>query len=69
MLAGELDAYVEATGRQVDQAVLEYYRLAWLVTDVAAFVDELRQPHADNADTVHALDALRTTGDELSSML
>jgi spectinomycin phosphotransferase len=69
MLDDGLGAYVEATGRQVDRAALEFYRLAWLVTDAAAFVDELRRPHSDDADTVHAWRALEITGTSLRSLL
>jgi spectinomycin phosphotransferase len=64
-----LQAYSEATGHPIDRSALEFYRLAWLVTDVAAFSTELRQPHADDANTAHAWRALRITGESLSSML
>ncbi len=69
LLADDLSAYVEATGRQVDSSALEFYRLAWLITDVAAFVDQLREPHMDNADNAHAMRALEITGEQLRSLL
>jgi spectinomycin phosphotransferase len=64
-----LHAYSEATGHPLDRSALAFYRLAWLVTDVAAFTSELRRPHADNANTAHAWRALGITGESLSSML
>jgi len=64
-----LRAYTEATGHALDRSALAFYRLAWLVTDVAAFTSELRRPHADDANTAHAWRALTVTGERLSSML
>jgi spectinomycin phosphotransferase len=64
-----LQAYTEATGHLIDRSALDFYRLAWLVTDVAAFTTELRQPHSDDANTAHAWRALGITGESLSSML
>lgn len=69
MLGGDLSAYVAATGRDVDDTMLAFYRLAWLVTDAAAFTAELRQPHKDDANTAHAWRALQITGESLSSTL
>ncbi len=64
-----LDAYTEATGHAIDRSALDFYRLAWLVTDVAAFTTELRRPHSDDANAAHALRALGITGESLSSLL
>jgi spectinomycin phosphotransferase len=64
-----LRAYTGATGHVIDRSALDFYRLAWLVTDVAAFTNELRQPHSDDANTAHAWRAFRITGESLSSML
>jgi len=69
MLGGDLSAYVAATGREVDETMLGFYRLAWLVTDVASFTAELRQPHRDDGNTAHAWRALQITGESLSSTL
>ena len=69
MLGGDLSAYVEATGRMVDPTAIEFYRLGWLVTDVAAFVSQLREPHLENADSAHAWRALSLTGESLSAGL
>jgi len=64
-----LQAYTDATGHAIDRSALDFYRLAWLVTDVAAFTTALRQPHTDDANTAHAWRALGITGESLSSML
>src|SRR5207249_2255628 len=42
-----LQAYTETTGHAIDRSGLDFYRLAWLVTDVAAFTTALRRPHTD----------------------
>ena len=64
-----LRAYTEATGHGIDRSALEFYRLAWLVTDVASFTTELRGPHNDDANSAHAWRALGITGRILSSLL
>jgi spectinomycin phosphotransferase len=64
-----LRAYTEATGHRIDRPALEFYRLAWLVTDVAAFTTELRRPHNEDANSAHAWRALEITGRTLSSRL
>lgn len=64
-----LQAYTEASGHAIDRSALDFYRLAWLVTDVAAFTTELRRAHADDANSAHAWRALAITGEGLSSVL
>ncbi len=64
-----LRGYTEATGHAIDRSALDFYRLAWLVTDVAAFTTELRRPHSDDANAAHALRALGITAESLSSLL
>ena len=64
-----LQGYTEATGHAIDRSALDFYRLAWLVTDVAAFTAELRRPHSDDANAAHALRALGITAESLSSLL
>ncbi|HEV2216876.1 MAG TPA: phosphotransferase [Candidatus Dormibacteraeota bacterium] len=64
-----LAPYTAATGHAIDRSALDFYRLAWLVTDVASFVAELRGPHAGDANSAHAWRALQVTGESLSSML
>jgi spectinomycin phosphotransferase len=65
----DLRPYEALTGWTVDRQALDFYRLAWLVTDVAAFVSELSESPRDDANTAHAWRALRITGEQLSSLL
>jgi spectinomycin phosphotransferase len=41
-----------------NRAALKLYSLRWKLADIASFLDVLRAPHADTADTRHALRAL-----------
>jgi spectinomycin phosphotransferase len=41
----ELSRYAELTGRPVDPAAMEFYRLRWALDDLACFVRDLRAPH------------------------
>jgi spectinomycin phosphotransferase len=45
------DAYVDATGRSVDQDAIALYGIAWHLTDIALFVELLRGSHVDDGDT------------------
>jgi len=45
----------EGAGREVDEAAMDFFRLAWDLGDLAAFTNELRLPHSENADTLKAL--------------
>jgi len=40
-----LDVYIESTGHTVDQSAIEFYRLAWTMSDIASFTDMFRRPH------------------------
>ena len=42
------------TGRQVDPAALTFYRRAWDLADIAAFVGLFRSAHDRDEDTRHA---------------
>ena len=44
-----------STDRKVDDAAMDFFRLAWELGDLAAFTHELRIPHGENADTAKAL--------------
>jgi len=57
---GALAAYTEATGRIVDPMAISYYRLAWMLADLASFTGLLRAEHQRDADTEHAWRALRS---------
>jgi spectinomycin phosphotransferase len=41
----EARRYTELTGRPVDTAALEFYRLRWALDDLSCFVRDLRAPH------------------------
>jgi spectinomycin phosphotransferase len=41
----ELQYYTELTGRPVDMATIELYRLRWALDDLSCFVRDLRTPH------------------------
>jgi spectinomycin phosphotransferase len=49
-----LRGYTEATGRVVDEAALELYRLRWTLDDICAFVRQLRSAHGHTAGAEHA---------------
>lgn len=46
--------YVDATGHEVDQAAVNFFRLTWDLKDLATYLDVLRAPHGNNEDTVQA---------------
>ena len=50
--------YTNLTGHHVDQGAVNFFRLAWDLGDLAAFLKVLRAPHRHTADTVHAYDCL-----------
>jgi spectinomycin phosphotransferase len=54
----EAAAYAEATGHELDQATMHFFRLRWDLADIAAFTDLLRSPHERTKDTEKAYDAL-----------
>jgi spectinomycin phosphotransferase len=58
---GELRRYTELTGRPVDAAALELYRLRWALDDLSCFVRDLRAPHRRTPGTEHAWQALDIT--------
>ena len=51
--------YEEATGRAPDTTTAALYRLAWQLTDLAAFTGQLRAGHRRNADAEKAWTAIR----------
>ena len=50
----EVRRYTELTGRPVDTAVLEFYRLRWALDDLSCFVRDLRAPHRRTPGAEHA---------------
>ena len=57
----EVRRYTELTGRPVDPAGLEFYRLRWALDDLSCFVRDLRAPHRRTPGTEHAWEALEAT--------
>ena len=62
MLVGEgtdaADLYVRATGTQLNDAALDFFRLTWDLKDLAEYLNVLRSPHQENDDTVRQCRAL-----------
>jgi hypothetical protein len=55
----ELRRYTELTGRPVDPAAIEFYRVRWDLDDLSCFVRDLRAPHRRTPGTEHAWQALQ----------
>lgn len=55
---GLLDEYLNLTGVDIDESALALYRLAWDLSDVAAYIDQFRSPHVANADSNDAWHSL-----------
>jgi spectinomycin phosphotransferase/16S rRNA (guanine(1405)-N(7))-methyltransferase len=56
-----IHVYTAATGRTVEPNLLDLYRLAWDLGEVAIYVDLFRQPHTDGADTRKSWSGLTTS--------
>ena len=56
----ELRRYTELTGRPVDMAAIELYRLRWALDDLSCYVRDLRAPHRRTPGTEHAWQVLQT---------
>jgi len=65
----ELQRYSELTGRPVDMAAMELYRLRWALDDLSCFVRDLRTPHRRTPGTEHAWQALQITITEITTDL
>jgi spectinomycin phosphotransferase len=48
--------YADATGHRIDDRAVSFFRLAWDLADLAAYLEELRAPHRESVDTVQAYD-------------
>ncbi len=55
----ELEAYEAATAHSVDPDAMTFFRLAWELADLDAFIDLLRAPHDTTEDTVVAYEAVK----------
>ena len=62
----ELRRYSELTGRPVDMAAIDLYRLRWALDDLSCFVRDLRAPHRRTPGTEHAWQALEITIAEIT---
>jgi spectinomycin phosphotransferase len=65
----DLDGYQQATGRQVDPAVLRLYQLRWYLDDLASAVRLFRNRHGDTRDTRRWRDGLSPRLDQLPRWL
>lgn len=54
----EARTYTAATGHAIDRVALDFYRLAWDLDDLAAYLSELRSPHERNVDTENAYEGV-----------
>jgi spectinomycin phosphotransferase len=61
----ELRRYTELTGRPVEAAAIELYRLRWALDDLSCFVRDLRAPHRRTPGIEHAWESLQITIDEI----
>jgi spectinomycin phosphotransferase len=57
----EARRYTRATGRPVDPAALELYRLRWSLDDLSIFTRRLRSAHSRTEEAEHALRGLEIT--------
>ncbi len=62
----EARRYTDLTGRRVDAAMLEFYRVRWALDDLSCFVRDLRAPHRRTPGTEHAWEALEITITDLA---
>jgi spectinomycin phosphotransferase len=58
----ELVRYVEATGRDVDEAAMSLYRLGWDLKDAAEYLQLFRSAHGRTEDTEKAWRGLTQSG-------
>jgi spectinomycin phosphotransferase len=57
----EARRYTQATGRSVDPAALELYRIRWALDDISAFVQMFRTRHRRSADAEHMWQGMNST--------
>lgn len=56
--ADEADIYADATGHQLDQVAVDFFRLSWDLEDLGSYLHVLRAPHRHSEDTVIAYEAV-----------
>ena len=52
------ELYAAATGRELDETALDYFRLMWDLKDLAEYLKVLRSPHRRDEDTLRQYHAL-----------
>jgi hypothetical protein len=50
----------DATGPELDQVAVDFFRIMWDLKDLAAFTIVLRSPHRESADTLKAYNGVTT---------
>jgi spectinomycin phosphotransferase len=55
----EAAIYADATGHEVDEVAVSFFRLMWDLKDLATYIDVLRAPHRRNEDTMQAYEGLK----------
>jgi spectinomycin phosphotransferase len=54
----DLAGYTDATGHQIDEDAIDFFRLTWDLKDLAENLNVLRSPHRESEDTVRAYEGL-----------
>jgi spectinomycin phosphotransferase len=55
---GDIAAYADLTGHEVDHEAMDFFRLTWDLNDVAEYLNVLRSPHVENEDTLDAYEGV-----------
>jgi spectinomycin phosphotransferase len=56
--ADEATIYADATGREVDEIAVSFFRLTWDLKDLAEWLNMLRSPHRETEDTLRTYERL-----------
>jgi hypothetical protein len=56
--ANDLTTYTNATGHQLDQGAVDFFRLTWDLKDLAEYLNVLRSPHRESEDTARAYEGV-----------
>lgn len=57
----EATIYADATGHQLDEVAVNFFRLIWDLGDLATCIDVLRSPHRHSEDTAKEYEILTTS--------
>ena len=61
----EASLYTDATGRQVDDVAVDFFRVTWDLKDLAEWLNVLRSPHGETEDTLKTYEGLRALASRL----